>query len=291
MSRGARGARSTRICCRRIRDAPAEQHRRAFGIAHQPAQAGQFLRPGIPPLTAFRIKWLLLTGQATHAMTSGEMLNPPVLGWYPLRQAIASYLNIFTRAVQQRRTGAESPAAGGSLRLDPRHPCQPAATGGVERSGAVMGQQLLSGSCCACHRAGRSLAGIGYGTTCSATIAMRVLPSSPRRTRARWRSPSRCLAKPAAVDWASQNEGVDYQRRLRRRGSATPASAAVAEVSIGTTRIFMGTFSKTIMPSLRMAGDACQHRQEPLPDCADITALPAASRLLTQRSPAPPFST
>ncbi|HBZ75766.1 MAG TPA: PLP-dependent aminotransferase family protein, partial [Leclercia adecarboxylata] len=54
-----------------------------------------FLRPGIPALDSFPYKkWLLLAGQAVRAMRQEEMLSPPVMGWTPLRQAIASYLNI-----------------------------------------------------------------------------------------------------------------------------------------------------------------------------------------------------
>ncbi|EOI3467775.1 PLP-dependent aminotransferase family protein [Cronobacter turicensis] len=54
-----------------------------------------FLRPGLPALDQFPYKkWLLLSARATRAMRPEEMVNPPVAGYAPLRAAIASYLTL-----------------------------------------------------------------------------------------------------------------------------------------------------------------------------------------------------
>lgn len=57
-------------------------------------QQGYF-RLGIPALDAFPYKkWLLLSGKAVRAMSPAEMTNPPLMGYPPLREAIARYLTI-----------------------------------------------------------------------------------------------------------------------------------------------------------------------------------------------------
>ncbi|WP_318356870.1 PLP-dependent aminotransferase family protein [Enterobacter sp.] len=53
------------------------------------------LRLGIPSLDAFPYKkWLLLAGKSVRSMRPSDMVNPPVMGYAPLREAIASYVNI-----------------------------------------------------------------------------------------------------------------------------------------------------------------------------------------------------
>uniref|UniRef100_UPI00289D3ADF GntR family transcriptional regulator n=1 Tax=Pantoea piersonii TaxID=2364647 RepID=UPI00289D3ADF len=53
------------------------------------------MRLGIPSLDAFPLKkWLLISGKAARSLRPDEMLIPPVMGYTPLREAIASYLNI-----------------------------------------------------------------------------------------------------------------------------------------------------------------------------------------------------
>lgn len=54
-----------------------------------------YFRLGVPSLDAFPIKtWLLVSGKALRSMSIFDMTQPPVAGYYPLRQAIATYLNI-----------------------------------------------------------------------------------------------------------------------------------------------------------------------------------------------------
>nr|WP_318381692.1 PLP-dependent aminotransferase family protein [uncultured Enterobacter sp.] len=57
-------------------------------------KAGYF-RLGVPSLDAFPYKkWLLLSGKSVRSMRPADMTNPPVMGYYPLREAIARYVNI-----------------------------------------------------------------------------------------------------------------------------------------------------------------------------------------------------
>ncbi|UNC51790.1 aminotransferase-like domain-containing protein [Enterobacter huaxiensis] len=96
VSQGARGTRVNPDLLLPDKNPPAEQPTGTLpaSLISQRERAG-FLRPGIPSLDSFPYKkWLLLAGQATRSMRQEEMLNPPVLGWYPLREAIARYLNI-----------------------------------------------------------------------------------------------------------------------------------------------------------------------------------------------------
>ena len=85
VSQGARGTRVNPDLLLPAQHAPAEQATGTLpaSLISQRERAG-FLRPGIPALDSFPYKkWLLLAGQATRAMRQDEMLNPPVMGWYP----------------------------------------------------------------------------------------------------------------------------------------------------------------------------------------------------------------
>jgi GntR family transcriptional regulator/MocR family aminotransferase len=115
-----------------------------FRLAHQPARAGRVSAPGIPALDSFPYKkWLLLAGQATRAMRQEEMLNPPVLGWYPLRQAIASYLNISRGLSCSAEQVLITSGYSGSLRLILDTLASRSDKVVFEDPGYFMGQQLL----------------------------------------------------------------------------------------------------------------------------------------------------
>lgn len=57
-------------------------------------QKGLF-RLGVPALDQFPYKtWLLISGRVVRKMDPVDLLNPPVTGYLPLREAIANYLNV-----------------------------------------------------------------------------------------------------------------------------------------------------------------------------------------------------
>nr|BDT28920.1 PLP-dependent aminotransferase family protein [Bacteriovorax sp. HI3] len=52
-------------------------------------------RLGIPAQDHFPYKtWLLISGRVVRKMDAADLLNPPVLGYRPLREAIANYVNV-----------------------------------------------------------------------------------------------------------------------------------------------------------------------------------------------------
>lgn len=57
-------------------------------------QKGLF-RLGVPALDQFPYKaWLLISGRVIRKMEPVDLLNPPVVGYQPLREAIANYVNV-----------------------------------------------------------------------------------------------------------------------------------------------------------------------------------------------------
>ncbi|MGY5957155.1 PLP-dependent aminotransferase family protein [Kosakonia sp. BK9b] len=98
VSQGARGTRvNPDLVIARAAPAPlpASVSGIAPGVADSFADREGFLRLGIPSLDAFPYKkWLLLCGKAVRSMSPEEMINPPLMGYGPLREAIAQYLTV-----------------------------------------------------------------------------------------------------------------------------------------------------------------------------------------------------
>jgi DNA-binding transcriptional MocR family regulator len=125
-------------------------------------------------------------------MRQEEMLNPPVLGWYPLRQAIARYLNISRGLSCTAEQVLITSGYSGSLRLILDTLASRSDKVVFEDPGYFMGQQLLKRivpRCTPCP----SIIRVWIRSTCFATTAMPVLLSSRPRTKARSR-----LRSPAA---------------------------------------------------------------------------------------------
>jgi GntR family transcriptional regulator/MocR family aminotransferase len=76
-------------------------------------------------------------------MRQEEMLNPPVMGWYPLRQAIASYLNISRGLSCTAEQVLITSGYSGSLRLILDTLASRSDKVVFEDPGYFMGQQLL----------------------------------------------------------------------------------------------------------------------------------------------------
>lgn len=54
-----------------------------------------FFRLGTPAFDHFPYKtWLLISGRVIRQMSPADLLNPPVTGYQPLREAIANYVNV-----------------------------------------------------------------------------------------------------------------------------------------------------------------------------------------------------
>lgn len=228
-------------------------------LVSQRERAG-FLRPGIPALDSFPYKkWLLLAGQAVRAMRQEEMLNPPVMGWAPLRQAIARYLNISRGLTCTPDQVLITSGYSGSLRLILDTLASRNDKVVFEDPGYFMGQQLLR------HHADARFAIV----TPSHQSPLAVTLSLPRRQQ--------------LLDWATRNEAWivedDYDGEFHYTRKVLPSLKSLDRQD---RVIYMGTFSKTVMPSLRLGYVVMPASTvTAFNDCADLLA--SGQPVLTQK--------
>ncbi|WP_061708173.1 MocR-like pyridoxine biosynthesis transcription factor PdxR [Pseudenterobacter timonensis] len=212
-----------------------------------------FMRPGIPALDSFPYKkWLLLAGQATRSMRPEEMLNPPVMGWYPLREAVARYLNISRGIACTAEQVLITSGYSASLRLI----LDTLASGSdkvvFEDPGYFMGLQLLKRIAPELHGVPVDRAGLDTDyllrhhrdarfviVTPSHQSPLAVTLSLPRRQQ--------------LLQWAAQSHAWiiedDYDGEFHYTRKVLPSLKSLDRQD---RVIFIGSFSKTIMPSLRL---------------------------------------
>ncbi|MEG4678390.1 PLP-dependent aminotransferase family protein, partial [Enterobacter cloacae] len=284
VSQGARGTRVNPDLLLPATSAPADHTTGTLpaSLISQRERAG-FLRPGIPSLDSFPYKkWLLLAGQATRSMRPEEMLNPPVLGWYPLRQAIARYLNISRGLSCTAEQVLITSGYSGSLRLILDTLASRSDKVVFEDPGYFMGQQLLKRIVPRLHTVPVDRCGVDTEyllhhhrdarfaiVTPSHQSPLAVTLSLPRKQQ--------------LLDWASQNGAWiiedDYDGEFHYTRKVLPS---LKSLDRHDRVIFMGTFSKTIMPSLRMGYIVMPASTvEAFTDCADIVA--SGQPVLTQK--------
>lgn len=284
VSQGARGTRVNPDLLLPVHNAPAEQTTGTLpeSLISQRERSG-FLRPGIPALDSFPYKkWLLLAGQATRSMRQEEMLNPPVLGWYPLRQAIARYLNISRGLSCTAEQVLITSGYSGSLRLILDTLASRSDKVVFEDPGYFMGQQLLKRIVPRLHTVPVDRSGMDTGyllrhhhdarfaiVTPSHQSPLAVTLSLPRKQQ--------------LLDWATQNEAWiiedDYDGEFHYTRKVLPSLKSLDQHD---RVIFMGTFSKTIMPSLRMGYVVMPASTvAAFTDCADIVT--SGQPVLTQK--------
>ena len=237
----------------------------------------------MPSLDSFPYKkWLLLSGQATRAMRQEEMLNPPVLGWYPLRQAIASYLNISRGLACTAEQVLITSGYSGSLRLILDTLASRSDKVVFEDPGYFMGQQLLKRIVPRLHTVPVDRAGIDteYLLRHHRDARFAIVTPSHQSPLAVTLSLPR---KQQLLDWASQNEAWiiedDYDGEFHYTRKVLPS---LKSLDRHDRVIFMGTFSKTIMPSLRMGYVVMPASTlGAFTDCADIVT--SGQPVLTQK--------
>ncbi|KGB02316.1 aminotransferase class I and II family protein [Enterobacteriaceae bacterium ATCC 29904] len=242
-----------------------------------------FLRPGIPSLDSFPYKkWLLLAGQATRAMRQEEMLNPPVMGWYPLRQAIASYLNISRGLSCSAEQVLITSGYSGSLRLILDTLASRSDKVLFEDPGYFMGQQLLKRIVPNLHTVPVDRAGMDtdYLLRHHADARFAIVTPSHQSPLAVTLSLPR---KQQLLDWATRNDAWiiedDYDGEFHYTRKVLPS---LKSLDRHDRVIFMGTFSKTVMPSLRLGYVVMPTSTVPaFTDCADIVA--SGQPVLTQK--------
>ena len=285
VSQGARGTRvNPDLILPAAGQAPSEPATGALpaSLIAQRERAG-FLRPGIPALDSFPYKkWLLLAGKASRAMRQEEMLNPPVMGWYPLRQAIASYLNISRGLSCTADQVLITSGYSSSLRLILDTLASRSDKVVFEDPGYFMGQQLLKRIVPRLHTVPVDRTGMNTGyllrhhpdarfaiVTPSHQSPLAVTLSLPRKQQ--------------LLDWATQNEAWivedDYDGEFHYTRKVLPS---LKSLDRHDRVIFMGTFSKTVMPSLRLGYVVMPASTvSAFTDCADIMA--SGQPVLTQK--------
>ncbi|KNC91423.1 PLP-dependent aminotransferase family protein [Trabulsiella odontotermitis] len=255
VSQGARGTRVNPDL--KISPAPSSPTEQTAGhLQESPASLRRrsgFLRPGLPALDSFPYKkWLLLSGQAVRAMRQEEMLNPPVLGWYPLRQAIARYLNISRGLSCTAEQVLITSGYLGSLRLILDTLASANDKVVFEDPGYFMGQQLLKRTIPRLYTAPVDRQGIDTDyllrhhhdarfaiVTPSHQSPLAVTLSLPRKQQ--------------LLDWAAQHAAWivedDYDGEFHYTRKVLPSLKSLDQLD---RVIFIGSFSKTIMPSVRI---------------------------------------
>ncbi|WP_407436856.1 PLP-dependent aminotransferase family protein [Lelliottia sp.] len=285
VSQGARGTRvNPDLILPASQNAPTDQTTGMLpeSLISQRERAG-FLRPGIPALDCFPYKkWLLLAGQATRSMRQEEMLSPPVMGWYPLRQAIARYLNISRGLSCTAEQVLITSGYSGSLRLILDTLASRSDKVVFEDPGYFMGQQLLKRIVPRLHTVPVDRSGMDTDyllrhhrdarfaiVTPSHQSPLAVTLSLPRKQQ--------------LLDWATQNNAWiiedDYDGEFHYTRKVLPS---LKSLDHHDRVIFMGTFSKTVMPSLRMGYVVMPASTVPaFTDCADIVT--SGQPVLTQK--------
>lgn len=216
-------------------------------------QEGYF-RLGIPALDAFPYKkWLLLCGKAVRAMSPTEMTNPPLMGYPPLREAIARYLTI-SRGLA---CSAEQIFITAGYRNNLTLILNTLAARGdkvvLENPSYFFGQQLLKRNVENLHHA--PVDGQGFNVdyllkyhadarfvciTPSHHSPLAVTLSLPRKHQ--------------LLEWANANKAWiiedDYDGEFHYTRKVMPA---LKSLDSEDRVIYMGTFSKTVMPALRIS--------------------------------------
>ncbi|MGR4048305.1 MocR-like pyridoxine biosynthesis transcription factor PdxR [Kosakonia cowanii] len=211
-----------------------------------------FLRLGIPALDAFPgKKWLLLSAKAVRALPPSEMLTPPLMGYAPLRDAIAHYLNI-SRGLA---CAPEQVVITGGYQHNMRLILTLLAGGGqkvvFEEPGYFLGQRILQHTLQQLHRVPVDNDGLDVNyllrhhndahlifVTPSHQSPLAVTLSLPRRQQ--------------LLAWATQhNRWIvedDYDGEFHYTRKVVPA---LKSLDSDDRVIYMGTFSKTMLPALR----------------------------------------
>lgn len=213
-----------------------------------------FLRLGIPALDAFpNKKWLLLCAKAARAMPAAEIVNPPLMGYPPLRDAIARYLNISRGLNCSADQIFITSGYRNNLTLILDTLAQENDKVVLEDPGYFFGQQLLKRRVKNLYPVPVDAQGLDVNhlqqyhndarfvfVTPSHHSPLAVTLSLPRKQQ--------------LLEWASARQAWivedDYDGEFHYTRKVLPA---LKSIDTADRVIYMGTFSKTIMPALRIS--------------------------------------
>ncbi|MGP3591961.1 MocR-like pyridoxine biosynthesis transcription factor PdxR [Vagococcus sp. WN89Y] len=220
-----------------------------------------FLRLGIPSLDAFPYKkWLLLSGKAVRAMRPEEMTQPPLMGYAPLREALAHYLNISRGLSCSPAQIFITSGYQNNLRLILNTLANQRDKVLFEEPGYFLGQQLLKRAVQRLHRVPVDNQGLQteYLQQHHADARLVFVTPSHHSPLAVTLSLPR---KHQLLEWARQNESWivedDYDGEFHYTRQVLPA---LKSLDTHDRVIYMGTFSKTIMPALRISYLVLPHK-------------------------------
>ncbi|ABC30086.1 Transcriptional regulator containing a DNA-binding HTH domain and an aminotransferase domain (MocR family) and their eukaryotic orthologs [Hahella chejuensis KCTC 2396] len=213
-----------------------------------------FFQLGIPSLDEFPYKkWLLLSGKAVRSMTYEDMNYPPVMGHLPLRQAIANYLSISRGVNCTADQVFITNGYNSSLRLILEAMASSSDKVVFEEPGYFFGQKLL-------ERRGQNL---HYAPVDSEGVNVDFLETHHNDAKLVIITPSHqspltvSLSLPRRhqlLNWAQERRAWviedDYDGEFHFSRKNIPS---LKSLDVFDRVIYVGTFSKTIMPSLRTA--------------------------------------
>lgn len=213
-----------------------------------------FFRLGTPSLDEFPYKkWLILSGKVARSMTIEDMMHPPAMGYLPLREAIANYLNISRGLNCSAEQIYITSGYKSSLRLIFGAISSAKDKVVFEDPGYFFGQKLLR----------RIIPKLYYANVDSEGINVDFLKTHHGDAKFVITSPSH--HSPLAVSltlkrrhqllqWAQENQAWiiedDYDGEFHFTRKVIPSLKSIDQ---NDRVIHIGTFSKTIMPSTRIA--------------------------------------
>jgi GntR family transcriptional regulator/MocR family aminotransferase len=211
------------------------------------------LRLGIPALDEFpHKKWLLISGKAARTLRADEMILPPIMGYQPLREAIASYLNISRGLNCQPEQIFITSGYRANLRLILAVLAQPSDKVMFEDPGYFFGQKLLKRIAPNLHYVPVDRQGmdVDYLLRYHADARFAIVTPTHHSPLAVTLSLPR---KHQLLEWAQHNESWiiedDYDGEFHYTRKVIPA---LKSLDVHDRVIYTGTFSKTMMPAMRV---------------------------------------
>lgn len=222
-------------------------------LGHPVIESKGELRLGIPALDEFpHKKWLLISGKTVRSLRPEEMIIPPVMGYQPLREAIASYLNISRGLNCQPEQIFITSGYRANLRLILSVLAQPNDKVLFEDPGYFFGQQLLRRIAPNLHYVpvDRQGVDVDYLQRYHADARFAIVTPTHQSPLAVSLSLPR---KHQLLAWAQQNSSWiiedDYDGEFHYTRKVIPA---LKSLDMHDRVIYTGTFSKTMMPAMRI---------------------------------------
>lgn len=211
------------------------------------------LRLGIPALDEFpHKKWLLISGKAARSLRPEEMLMPPVMGFQPLREAISSYLNISRGLNCRPEQIFVTSGYRANLRLILSVLAQPDDKVLFEDPGYFYGQKLLKRMVSNLHYIPVDRQGMDVDYLQRYHNDGRIAIVTPTHQSPLAVSLS-LPRKHQLLAWAQKNSRWiiedDYDGEFHYTRKVIPA---LKSLDVHDRVIYTGTFSKTIMPAMRI---------------------------------------